>query len=96
MDLTTAFLYPFNPQLKSWIFTPVTSLVTKLNNFEGKRLFNGSRRVFFHPETKSHPSSNLKTRFFISDGSSWRSASIVMIYSPVAILKPSLSAADFP
>ena len=35
--LITFALYAFNPQLKSWILTPIKNLVTRLNIFDGKK-----------------------------------------------------------
>ena len=37
----TTFLYPFKPQLKSWILTPVIILVTELNIFDGRLFLDG-------------------------------------------------------
>ena len=77
------------------LYTPVNSLVTKLKIL--KEMFLSKGHISFFSNLKLNQ--NLvqlvnKRRYFV--GSSCRSASIVIITSPEAYLKPSERAADFP
>ena len=75
---------------------PVFNLVMKLKTLDANILEKESLLIFFQPETKSQPSLIFEIRFLNSEGSSWRSPSIVIMISPWAHLKASDSAEALP